>query len=378
MSRKKYKHYPNAKDVAVFVTNSISGGGAERVVQVMANQLLRGGFVGKVFIISLYRYERQYDLDERVKVIYLSEANPKKRYARSVKELNFELKNIFGKYNVILATTHLPLSHLLVRFSKYSSKFAYVMHGMYGVSAGIVNKWAIRLMYFNQKIVSVSKDFEEYDIKKRFGIRSKYMTFINNPIDFVQIDRRLNKKTTTISGLGKYLLFVGRLAPQKNPIIALESFFASGLYSEYKMVFLGTGDLRKDILQRANVMGIASSIVLMGSVDNPFPFMKNAAALVLSSEYESFAMVAVEAMYCECPVVAYDNGMNCGIVKATLGDDLSYCLAESNTAEAMAEAILRVVNKRPERLKDRILPLVEPNKVIKQYIQKYQEWTSQE
>jgi glycosyltransferase involved in cell wall biosynthesis len=53
-------------------------------------------------------------------------------------------------------------------------------------------------------------------------------------------------------------------------------------------------------------MGLSDRVHLVGHRDNPYPILRQADALVLTSEFEAFALVLVEAMVCGVPVLAVD------------------------------------------------------------------------
>jgi glycosyltransferase involved in cell wall biosynthesis len=71
-------------------------------------------------------------------------------------------------------------------------------------------------------------------------------------------------------------------------------------------MFVGDGAGRDALLSLARELGVAERVVLAGFHPDPTPFYKTADLFVLSSDYEGFGNVIVEAMACGTPVVSTD------------------------------------------------------------------------
>jgi glycosyltransferase involved in cell wall biosynthesis len=71
-------------------------------------------------------------------------------------------------------------------------------------------------------------------------------------------------------------------------------------------VILGEGGERDRIESLAESLGVADDVWLPGFVDNPYKYMRRADVFALSSEWEGFGNVVVEAMACGTPVVSTD------------------------------------------------------------------------
>jgi len=69
-----------------------------------------------------------------------------------------------------------------------------------------------------------------------------------------------------------------------------------------KLVILGTGSFRDDILSLAVHLGMADRALLPGFVPNPYPYFAAARAFVLPSHSEALLTVLVEATACKTPV----------------------------------------------------------------------------
>lgn len=353
------------KKADVYVVNTLSNGGAERVVQNMANN----SSADKTIILTLFQASvPAYPLKESVEVINLGGNGKKWQIPILADRLSRELDIINNNYEISLATTHLPMAHLVTRLTKHSHKFLYVIHGMYGVSATGFSGFITKIIYRNQAIVSVSKGLAKGDLKDKFHIRTSKMKTIYNAIDFQHIDKMLSDEVEK----KKQILFVGRFAPPKNPLAAIQSFQASGLKERgYKLLMLGDGEMRLELEEYITAHSLGSSVSLQGFVDNPFSHMQESAMLLIASQYEAFTMVACEALYCGCPVVSFD--INYGIDELLTGGLAEY-IAKPGNPEDMGRVMRLAVKDYPSNLRQRAVDMVSPDVIMDQYYQIYKEW----
>lgn len=119
-----------------------------------------------------------------------------------------------------------------------------------------------------------------------------------------QIDRAAVRAQWGIPEDAPAVLFCAKLQPWKRPQDVLRAFAKADLPNAY-LVFAGDGPLRTALEAEAKSFGIADCIRFLGFVNqSQLPAVYWAADLmVLSSEYEPFAVVVNEAMLCGCPVV---------------------------------------------------------------------------
>lgn len=356
------------KAVTVFVVNTLSNGGAERVVQNMANNAYPGE---PVVIYTLHDTTTPaYTLKKGVKVVPLGGSGSRSPLEawRLSRRLNRCLGRLTRQYRLRLATAHLPFAHLVVRLSRYGDDFLYVMHGMSGVRHTGLQGLIVRVLYAGRQLISVSKGLERGDLRGKYGIKTGRCRTIYNPIDFSLIDAQLKSNVRR----KKQILYVGRFAEPKNPLAALHAFRMSGLAKHgFVLTMLGDGPLRPQLERYIHRHGLQRSVVLEGFVTNPFSYMQESAMLVIASDYEAFTMVACEALYCECPVVAYN--INYGIDEV-LTDDLAPYIAKRGDVHDMARVMALAAVSYPSELRKRIVPMVAPKVVMKQYYQTYKEW----
>ncbi len=105
----------------------------------------------------------------------------------------------------------------------------------------------------------------------------------------------------------KYVLYVGRFSPEKQPLLALEIYAKSKLYNNgvfFRM--FGTGELEKDIINYIFDNNIQDYVEVYNNITDHDEIYKDAYALILTSRIEGFGMVLVEAISRNIPCIAFD------------------------------------------------------------------------
>jgi glycosyltransferase involved in cell wall biosynthesis len=132
------------------------------------------------------------------------------------------------------------------------------------------------------------------------------------------------------------VLAVGRLAPVKNPTLAVRALVA---VPDAALVFVGDGPLRDDVRREAEVAGVGDRVVLAGTRADARALIGAADAVVLPSRAEGLPLVALEALAAGTPLVASDvRG-----VRELVGDDAALLVAPDD-APALADALRRVLS----------------------------------
>lgn len=165
-------------------------------------------------------------------------------------------------------------------------------------------KFLIRVVYKKAAgIIAISSDIKE-DLISNYLVDSRLIHVIGNPaydnsvwekaIDTKGFDVALKEK--------RYILVIGRLEKEKRISDVLSAFYeVQDLYD--KLVIVGAGREKSYLQNMAKKMGIYSKVDFAGFVGNPFPYIKHASVLVLSSEREGFGNVVVEALSLGCNVI---------------------------------------------------------------------------
>jgi glycosyltransferase involved in cell wall biosynthesis len=190
-----------------------------------------------------------------------------------------------------------------------------------------------RRLYGRLPLVAVSQGVAD-DLHTSFGIAKNHLQVIANPFDFSALRTQAKEPCTGLPE-GPYILHVGRFAAQKRHDLLLAAF--SSLVREglpHTLVLLTPPDpqlaaliARHDVQRRVLVAGFQA---------NPYPWMAQAALLVLCSDHEGLPNVLIEALACGTRVVSTDCPSG---PREILRGALAYGLVPCNDAAALTQAL---------------------------------------
>lgn len=139
------------------------------------------------------------------------------------------------------------------------------------------------------------------------GLAQAKIHVIHNPVDverlrqLAEVGPRLSMPHDT-----PYIVSLGRLAEQKDHRTLLRAYAASVLRTSHRLVIVGEGPERARLEGAVGELGLTDRVMLPGAMDNPYGVLANAALHVLSSRWEGYPNVLLEALALDVPVVATD------------------------------------------------------------------------
>ena len=154
------------------------------------------------------------------------------------------------------------------------------------------------------RVLAISGDQGRY-IAHDLALDPAKVATIHNPIDLEAI-RAASRERPAGLPHRPFVLAAGRLEHQKGFDLLLRAFARSGAAASHDLVILGQGSLGVRLHCLADALAIADRVRWPGFQANPFAWMAAADLFVLSSRWEGFGNVLVEAMATGAPVLAAD------------------------------------------------------------------------
>lgn len=232
-----------------------------------------------------------------------------------------KMVSIFKKIRPDIVHTHTSKAGVLGRFAARKAGVERIVHSTHGLiydpGANIpgVKGWLTGLFLrldqaagaFTDVLITLSEQETGDAIRLQLGSPSKIHAISNGiPLKaFAAIERDPDSWKVPHLRLG----IAGRLNKEKGHGMLLRSF--KSLADQFSGLFLkvaGDGPLRETLKQQAADLGIADRVLFLGYQKDMVEFLEGVDVFVLSSHYEGFGLVLVEAMGAGLPVVATDVG----------------------------------------------------------------------
>ena len=356
------------KRIAIFVP-TLAFGGVERVMLNLAQGLCERGFEVDV-VAPQVKGEFQAHVPKKARVVNLQAGRVLTSLPKLVRYLRRErpaavltamehcsviaiwARAIACVPTAIIATVHTNLSEVVkhapsrkVRLVPLACRcFLHRADAVVAVSQGVAN------------------DLIEHAPKCRARIKVIYNPIISSNI--LSQAKHVVEHAWFEPGQPPLILAAGRLVEQKDFATLIRAFAQMRQQRPARLLILGEGEERQRLEALADELGNRQHISLPGYEENPYKYMSKAALFVLSSAWEGFGNVLVEALAAGAPVLATDCKDGPREILEAVGQGR---LVRVGDADALAREMLASLAEKPQAVSPAALQVFTLDYVVDQY-----------
>ena len=273
-----------------FVTSTLTSGGSERVISILANELSKRKHV--VEIISLNKHIVFYKIEDNVKLSFAKDETNDGGIIRRMSWLRKHIKD--SKPDVVI-----PFMEAV---------YCVTLLSLVGLKVPVVSSERIdprRSPFLRNVLRRIILPLTTHLVVQTEDIKRFYPTFIQkktsvvyNPVTDVVYGLPVTKKKNIV-------VSVGRLYIQKNQKMLIDAF--AGIAKEfenYNLIIYGEGPLRGELEKQIKNKGLEGRVLLPGAIDNVLDKLNEAKIFCLSSNYEGMSNALIEAICVGLPVIS--------------------------------------------------------------------------
>lgn len=323
------------KKKVLFIMPRLTIGGAQKVVSMVLKHLDRSRFD---LVLCVLDAQGEYiaALPADIRIIDLQTKRVSHAFFKLLQVIKEERPNVvfsaLSHLNMVVALC-MPFVAKDIRFIARETNIP-SLNNRQNKLTWLFNILHRRLYPRYAQIICQSRDMRD-DLRQNYRIPERRLCIINNPVEIAN-NRSLAHSSEKLFDTTKInLLAAGKLKYQKGFDLLLDAI-AELNDDRFHLTILGKGELETALKKQAEALGIAQQIDFAGEVQNPFPYLQQADIFILSSRFEGFPNVVLEALSVGTPVIAF----NCkGGIDEIVIDGVNGILVQNGDSDALRQAI---------------------------------------
>ncbi|HHL2498282.1 TPA: glycosyltransferase family 4 protein [Yersinia enterocolitica] len=286
------------KKIAFFGGDISHTGGTERVSLALANYLVKEGY--QVIIISLSgNVPPKFHVDESIKIVSLF--NEKRRFSLAYFSVVFRLRRILINESIDVLIDVDTMLALFSTTALLGTKIKHISweHFNYKSNLNIKSRKLARKIAakYSDVVVTLTEKDRNYWLEK--NKYPKKIIAIPNPLPFES-----KSKLTKIHS--KKILALGRLTYQKGFDLLLDIWAKiENMNNNWRLIIAGDGEDKQLLLDKIKILNL-KNVELLPSTPHVNELYDQSSIYVMTSRFEGFPMVLLEAKASGLPIVAYD------------------------------------------------------------------------
>lgn len=304
----------------LYVLTGLAGGGAEKVVVELADQMLLQGHLVK---IAYLKGDIVVSPKQNIEIFYLG--------LESFKNLRTALlkyHHVIQDFQPDVVHAHMVHANIFTRLSRIFVQVPKLINSAHSNNeGGVVRMLSYRLTNSLTDVFTNVSHNAVSSFEALGAVKSHGMTTVYNGIDLSRFERNiyhkhLIEKEYSINSDCKIFISIGRLHESKDFPNLLNAFAKLKHQHDFKnypikLLIVGEGEMQHSIEKLILTLDLESDVILLGRRNDIANLLNLADFFVLSSKYEGLPTVIIEAMACQTFVIATDCGGSAEIMQNT-------------------------------------------------------------
>ncbi len=324
-----------------FLIPSFGGGGAEKATVQLANYLSNFYSSIEIVVLDSTGPVKQF-VSDKIKINDLNCGRARNSILPLIKLLNKKspdilissldhiniiailAKFLIARNFIVCPTIHAPISQQPLFKNKQLNFFGNLIYKL--------------LLRYTANIIAVSHGIKR-DLHLIYGVDEKKIHVLGNAVvNLADINtlRQSAAEPNPIQIGKKFILSIGRLAPEKNFENLIQAYSKISDEFDEDLVILGEGPEREKLIGLSIALNIDRRVHFLGYISNPFPYLINCSAFACTSRYEGLGLALIEALAFGCEIVCTDCP---GGVREVLDNGRFGRLVELDNIYALADGL---------------------------------------
>jgi len=276
-----------------------------------------------------------------------------------------DIESVHGKFDIVIIRGHSTIE-MIWKF-KHQNLIVQQVNILPEMKKSFLKHFYRRSIFSNKHVVCNSKTILK-ELRSGFltsKVVAKSLNVIASPVN----NNLILKKATeyNISFERKYIINVGRLTPTKNIELLINAFSYAhkNLGLKHSLVIVGEGKSKEILQKQSKELHLDEYIFFTGSLENPYPWLKNADLFVFTSKNEGLPNVLLESLVCQTNIVATKGrGGTLDIMSGELKENLT-----SFNIKELAEKIVETLKNKQDINFERHLQPYASKTIIQSYLE---------
>lgn len=291
----------------LFSAYSLDIGGIETALVTLLNYLIKQNKYEITLVLEKKQGVFLNLIDKRINIIEYSPSYNKNKIISKMQNAINRIKFIVkykGRYDFSVSYATYSLSASFVARTASKNNVLWVHNNylsFFQNDEKLYSKFFEKINFKNfKKIIFVSEESKDDFIKRKKMSKNKAIV-CNNLINYSEIIQKSQEKIKNeiIRNENETIfLNVGRHDEKQKKLsrlIQAANKLKNDKYN-FKIILVGDGENHKEYIDKVKNLNLQDKIIFLGSQENPYPYYKQSDCLILTSEFEGYPVVYVEAM----------------------------------------------------------------------------------